>query len=79
VHFPLLRSFVQPAAAKCPAIISSFCSSSSELGLTFGSSLFAYTKPSKDLSEYLIGGNCAGDGAEVVEGFAEILSKEVGG
>ena len=42
-------------------------------------SLFTDAEIPKDIPEYLICGDFAGDGAEVVEGFAEVLGEEVGG
>jgi hypothetical protein len=33
----------------------------------------------ENFTEDLVGGDFAGDGAEVVEGFAEVLGEEVGG
>ena len=41
--------------------------------------LFSNTKIPKYVTQNLVGGDVAGDGAEVVEGFAEVLGKKVGG
>ena len=41
--------------------------------------LFADAKPLKNPAQNFIGGDFADDGAEVIEGFADILADEVGG
>ena len=41
--------------------------------------LFSNTKIPKNIPQNLVGGDVAGDGAEVVEGFAQVLGKKVGG
>ena len=48
------------------------------LSLAIGRSL-ADTKIPKNIPQNLVGGDVAGDGAEVVEGFAQVLGKKVGG
>ena len=40
--------------------------------------LFSDTKPLKNPPQNLVSGNLAGDGADVVEGFAEVLGNQVG-
>ena len=41
--------------------------------------LFPNTKIPKNIPQNFVGGDVAGDGAEVVEGFAQVLGKKVGG
>ena len=41
--------------------------------------LFSNTKIPKNVPQNLVGGDVAGYGAEVVEGFAQVLGKKVGG
>ena len=41
--------------------------------------LFSDTKIPKNIPQNFVGGDVAGDGAEVVEGFAEVLGDKVGG
>ena len=48
------------------------------LSLAIGRSL-ADTKIPKNIPQNLVGGDVAGDGAEVVEGFAQVLGDKVGG
>ena len=40
--------------------------------------LFPHTEPLKDIPEDFVGGDFAEDGAEVVEGLAEVFGEEVG-
>ena len=39
--------------------------------------LFSDTKIPKNIPQNFVGGDVAGDGAEVVEGFAQVLGDEV--
>ena len=41
--------------------------------------LFPNAEPLKDIPEDFVGGDFAEDGAEVVEGLAEVFGEEVGG
>ena len=41
--------------------------------------LFSYAKISEDVPEDFVGGDFADDGADVVEGFADVLGQKVGG
>ena len=41
--------------------------------------LFSDTKIPKNIPQDFVSGDVAGDGAEVVEGFAQVLGEEVGG
>ena len=79
-HYPYKKQ--SPAKAlfsvsKWSAMISSPRKCSSKLGIPLGSSSFPDAKLPKYHSQYFVGADFAGDGADVIDRFADILCDKV--